>query len=64
VALFAADAMRERRQPIVAHRLVVPGAVGNVGPQTWSVVASGHVEVCPLPSGVTSLTTGSSFSLL
>jgi hypothetical protein len=64
MALFAAGAMHGCHQAILVHRPIVPSAVGGVGPQTWSTMASGHVEVCPLPSGVRSLTIGSSFLLL
>jgi hypothetical protein len=61
VALFAVGAMHERCQSVVAHCPVMSGTVGDVGPQTWSAMASGHVEVCPVPSGVRNLTMGSSF---
>jgi hypothetical protein len=30
-------------------------------PQEWHVVAAGHVEACPLPSNIRSLTLDSSF---
>jgi hypothetical protein len=32
VALFAAGAMLERRQPVGAPRFVMPGVVGDMGP--------------------------------
>jgi hypothetical protein len=61
VALFVVGAMIGRRQPVAASRFAMPGAVGNVGPLELSVVVTGRVEACPLPSSVRGLTPDSSF---
>jgi hypothetical protein len=61
VALFAAGATCGHHQPVVAPHSIVPGAMGDVGPQAWPVMTMGHVEASPFPSGVRSLTLGLSF---
>jgi hypothetical protein len=59
--LFAAGAMLGRRQPVTASRFAMPGAVGDVGPLELSVMVTGRVVACPLPSSVRGLTLDSSF---
>ena len=38
------------RTGIRQHSAGTPDTVGDVSPQVWSVVVTGHVEMCPLPS--------------
>ena len=38
------------RTRIRQHSAGTPHIVGDVSPQVWSVVATGHVKTCPLPS--------------
>jgi hypothetical protein len=61
VALFTAGSMRGRCQPVMAPHSIVPGNVGDVGPLGMAYHGYSHVEACPPPSGVGSLTPDSSF---
>jgi hypothetical protein len=38
------------RMGVRQHSVGPPDAVGDVSSQVWHVVATGHVETCPLPS--------------